>query len=95
MNNATNYLGGVLATTSSTLGTMLAPSEILRIISLIFTIIGAIISMIVLPILNWYRNAKKDGKITTDEIADLIDEIKDGIDGVGEVIDQNKKEDKK
>ena len=94
MNNVENYVGGVLATTSSTLGTMLAPSEILRIISLILTIIGAIISMIVLPILNWYRNAKKDGKITADEVADLIDEIKDGIDDVSEVID-DKKEDKK
>ena len=34
--------------------------------------LGAIISMIVLPILSWYKNAKKDGKITTDEINQLL-----------------------
>ncbi len=70
-------------------GTATQTNEILQTISLIITIIGAIISMIIVPLISWYQKAKKDGKITSDEIKDGIDIVVGGIKDV-----QDKLEDK-
>lgn len=79
-------LGGA-GTTLSVIGTVTQFNEILQTISLIITIIGAIVSIVIVPIISWYREAKKDGKITKDEVEDLtktidksVDELKDKID---------------
>lgn len=87
-------ISGATGTILSATGTALQPNEVLQTISLIITIVGAIISMIVIPILTWYKNAKKDGKITNDEIKEGIDTLQEGIEGVKETLD-DKKGDKK
>lgn len=83
---------GALGTGLSTIGTITQTNEILQTISLIITILGAIISFIVIPILTWYKNAKKDGKITTDELIEGAKTIEEGIKKTEEEI---KKGDKK
>lgn len=87
-------IAGTLATGLSATGTALQTNELLQTISLIITILGAIISMIVLPILSWYKNAKKDGKITTDEIKEGIDTLQEGLEGVKNTLDNKNKENK-
>ena len=87
-------IGGAIGTTLSATGTALQTNELLQTISLIITILGAIISMIVLPLLTWYKNAKKDGKITKDEIKEGIDTLQEGIEGVKDSLDDKKKGDK-
>ena len=87
-------IGGAVGTALSATGTALQTNEILQTISLIITILGAIISMIVLPLLTWYKNAKKDGKITKDEIKEGIDTLQEGIEGVKDSLDDKKKGDK-
>lgn len=87
-------IGGVVGTLLSATGTALQPQEVLQIISLCITILGAIISMIVLPLLTWYKNAKRDGKITEDEIKEGADTLKEGIEGVKQTLDDKKKGDK-
>lgn len=82
-------IGGAVGSTFGIVGTAIQTNEILQTISLVITIIGAIISMIIVPIISWYQKAKKDGKITSDEIKDGIDTL---VDGVKEV--QDKLEDK-
>ena len=82
------FIGGAVATTLSATGTVLQTNELLQTISLIITILGAIISMIVLPLLSWYKNAKKDGKITTEEIKEGIDTLQGGLEGVKDTIDK-------
>lgn len=94
MKDMKELLAGTGATILSTTGTALQTEEVLRIVSLIITILGAIISMIVLPLLTWYKNAKRDGKITKDEIKEGIDTLQEGIEGVKETLD-DKKGDKK
>ena len=86
-------IGGAIGTTLSATGTALQTNELLQTISLIITILGAIISMIVLPLLTWYKNAKKDGKITKDEIKEGIDTLQEGIEGVKDSLDDKKKGD--
>ena len=86
-------IGGAFGTALSATGTALQTNELLQTISLIITILGAIISMIVLPLLTWYKNAKKDGKITKDEIKEGIDTLQEGIEGVKDSLDDKKKGD--
>ena len=81
---------GALGTTLGVVGTATQTNEVLQTISLIITIVGAVISMIVVPLLSWYLKAKKDGKITADEIKEGAETLSDGIKGVKDEIDKNK-----
>ena len=87
-------IGGAVGTALSATGTALQTNEILQTISLIITILGAIISMIVLPLITWYKNAKKDGKIDKEEIKEGLDKLQEGIEGVKDSLDDKKKGDK-
>lgn len=78
MNTETSLIGGAIGTTLSAVGTATQTNQILQTISLIITIIGALISMVIIPILNWYLKAKQDGKITKEEIKEGIDIASDG-----------------
>ena len=59
----------------SAIFTGLQTDEILQIVSLILTIVATIFS-ISFTIYNWYKRAKEDGKITPDEVNELIDDLK-------------------
>ena len=83
-------IGGSIGTALSALGTALQTNEILETISLVITIIGGVITFIVVPILNWYRNAKKDGKIDKDELKDGVDIIIEGSEKLKDEIDKGK-----
>ena len=89
------FVGGLFGTLLSAVGTATQTNELLQTISLVITIIGAIISMIVIPLVNWYQKAKEDGKITGDEIKEGIDIVNDGIKGVDETIKKGDKKDDK
>ena len=83
-------LSGTIGTTLSIIGTAMQTNEILETISLVITIIGGVITFIVVPILNWYRHAKKDGKIDAGEIKEGLDIIVDGSKRVKDEIDKGK-----
>lgn len=90
-----NLLIGTCGTALSFIGTATQTNEILQNISLVITIIGGIITFIILPLLNWYQKSKQDGKIDNDEIKDGIDIIVDGTEKIKDEIDKkdnNKKE---
>ena len=82
---------GAIGTTLGAVGTATQTNEILQTISLVVTIVGAIISMIVVPLISWWQRAKKDGKITEEEIQEGIEIISDGLDSLK---DKKDKEDK-
>ena len=83
--------GGVIGSIMSATGTALQTNEVLQTISLLLTIVGTLIT-ITMALINWWKNAKKDGKIDSDEIQDAVDIIKDGVDSIK---DKQDKEDKK
>lgn len=85
-------IGGVGSVVTLT-GASLSPNEILTTISIILTIIGTLITFIIIPLINWYKNAKKDGKITKEEIKDGVKTLKDGAEKASETISNIKKED--
>ena len=80
------YILGGVGTTLGVVGTATQVNEVLQTISLIITIIGAAISFIVVPILTWYKNAKKDGQITREELEEGAAIAKEGVEKTHEVI---------
>ena len=91
MNKA--VVGGMCGTALSAVGTGLQTSEVLQIISLVLTIIGSLIT-IAMAIINWWKKAKADGKITSDEIQEGIEIIQNGLDDLKDKTKEDKEEDK-
>ena len=52
----------------------------------------AIISGLIIPLLKWYKEAKKDGKIDADEIEQAIEITKDGLTEIEKNIKENNNE---
>ena len=71
---------GTAGTALSVLGTVIQTNELLQFISLIISIVGGLITFIVVPLLTWYNKAKADGKITKEELKEAKDTIKNGVD---------------
>ena len=83
-------IGGSIGTALSAVGTGLQTNDVLQTISLVITIIGGLITFIIVPLVNWYRNAKKDGKIDKDELKDGVDIIVEGSEKLKDEIDDKK-----
>lgn len=81
---------GLVGTAVSAAGTGLAISEVQAVISIVITVLGFIISVVVpfiLKIVKKIKDAKKDGHITEEEAKDIMNTvIEDGKD----VLDQAK-----
>ena len=89
-------IGGSIGTALSAVGTGLQTNDVLQTISLIITIIGGLITFIIVPLVTWYKNAKKDGKIDKDEIEDAIDIVVEGSEKIkGQVEDKDEKKEGK
>lgn len=71
-------IGGSVGTAISAVGTGFQTNEILQTISLVITILGGLITFIIVPLITWYKNASKDGKIDKEEVKQATDIIKDG-----------------
>ena len=88
-------VAGLFGTGSCAVGTALQTNEVLQTISMIITILGGIVTLIVLPILNWYHKAKQDGKITSDEIKEGVETLNDGLEKLNDNMKgENKNENK-
>lgn len=92
MRNSLNFIIGGVASSLSAVGTSIQTNEVLQIISLVLTILGTLITFIVLPLLNWYIKAKKDGKITIDEVKEGVETLQEGINSTQNTLGDKKKE---
>ena len=85
-------LCGSIGTILSAIGTTLQPNDILETISLIITIIGGLITFIVMPLISWYKKSKdNDGKISNDEVQEVIKIITNGSEKIKDQVDNNEK----
>lgn len=91
------YVVGTIGTAAGVVGTATQTNEVLRTISLIITIVGAIITYIVVPLISWYKKAKTDGKINAEELKDAAKTLKEGLDKTTQSIkgSQTENEDKR
>ena len=89
-------IGGSIGTALSAVGTGLQTNDVLQTISLIITIVGGLITFIIVPLLTWYKNAKKDGKIDADELKEGVKIVIDGSEKIkGQVEDKDEKKEGK
>ena len=87
-----NLIYGSIGTVLSAIGTGLQTNEVLETISLIITIIGGIITFIVMPLINWHKKSiGNDGKISNDEVQEVIKIITNGSEKIKEQVDNNEK----
>ena len=87
-------IGGAVGTTLSAVGTATQTNELLQTISLIITILGGLITFVIIPLVSWYMKAKQDGKITKEEIKEGIDIATKGAEDIKESLDKGDKGDK-
>ena len=85
------FLFGIVGTALSSTGAISNINEVLSIISYLFTILGGIITLIVIPLLTWWKKSKEDGKITKEEIQEGVDIIKNGVEQLEDKKDKEEK----
>jgi hypothetical protein len=69
--------------------TAIQTDEVLRWISFGFTLVSVILT-IAYNIWRWYRKSKEDGKISMDEVDELVDIVKDGSDSLTNITKEDK-----
>ena len=72
--------------------TAIQTDEVLRRISFGFTIFSVILN-IAYNVWRWWRNSNKDGKISMNEVDELVDIVKDGSDTLTNTIKEGKDND--
>lgn len=85
MNN-TKFIGGTLGTCISAFGISYSTTQVESIVSIICTILGLLITIVttlIIPIAKKIKDANKDGKVTIEEVEDIVNTAKDGIDKLG------------
>lgn len=58
--------------------TLTQTNQVFQLIQIILTILSSLV-VFGFTVYKWYKKAKEDGKITKDEVEDLVDEIKENI----------------
>ena len=84
---------GLLGTSISAVGASISVTDLQAIISIIFTIAGFIISVLiplVIKLVDKIKAAKKDGKVDKEEMEDIISTGKEILDETKKVIDEVK-----
>lgn len=69
--------------------TAIQTDEVLRWISFGFTLVSVILT-IAYNIWRWWRKSKEDGKISIDEVDELVDIVKDGSDTISNITKEDK-----
>ena len=86
-------LVGILGTSISAVGAGLSVTELQAIISMVVTVAGFIISVLIplcVKLYNKIKGAKKDGKIDKEEMEDIMSTGKEILDETKKVIDEVK-----
>ena len=101
MDNADKLMCGVVGTAVSAAGTGLAINEIQAIVSIVITIAGFIISVLIpliMKLIHKIKTAREDGKLTKEEVDDIASTVKEIVDEsskvIGEVSDKKSEGDK-
>lgn len=84
-------IAGGIGTAVSAVGTATQTNELLQTISLVITIIGGLISFVIVPLVSWYQRAKKDGKIDKDEAKEGAQIIIEGSQAIKNQVEEQKK----
>ena len=90
MDNVKSFIGGVGGSAVSFLGLSLEDAD--HIVGIVCGVVGliiTIISTVIVPLLRRIKKAKADGKITLDEVSDIIESTTEDIKKVNDNIKDN------
>lgn len=85
------WIGGIFGTSLSASSMALSSAELDHIVSIVCAVIGVIIviiTSIVIPLVQWHKKAKADGKITKEEIEEATKIISNGVEDVKDSLDK-------
>ena len=87
--------GGLVGAFIAGIGTQLPVEYTYHVVSIISSIVGLLItitSAIIIPLIKWWRNARKDGKISNEELDNLSNILEDGKNAIDKNIKESGKE---
>ena len=90
-----SYLFGIVGTGVGAVGTSLSVTELQAIVSIVVTVLGFLISVVIpliIKIVMKIKKANEDGVITQEEIDDIQSDLQEGSKEIKNFIDKNKKE---
>lgn len=94
--NGGRIVGSVIGNILSVMGVVLNDEQmntvesITSIVCMIVGLLITIISALVIPLIKWYKNAKKDGKIDEEEVNDLGDILQNGVNEIESQLPKDK-----
>ena len=99
MVNHESLVGGTIGTMVSALSINVDNlHSIESIVAIVCTLLGlliTIISSLIIPLCRWYFESKKDGKISTDEVVEGAETLKNGLQDIQNKLEDKHKEDHK
>lgn len=84
-------IGGIFGTSLSASSVALSSAELDHIVSIVCAVIGVIIviiTSIIIPLVQWHKKAKADGKITKEELEEAGKIISNGVEDVKDTLDK-------
>ena len=94
MNNTEKLCGALIGNVITTAGWLQDMENIVSIVCCIAGFIITLITCVIVPVWKKIAEAKKDGKITPDELGEIADTLQDGINSI-KTEDPNLDKDKK
>lgn len=91
MNNTDQLTCGIFGTALGAVGAGMSVTEVQAIISIVITVLGFIISVLVplvIKLVKKIKAAREDGKITKEEMDDITSTVKEIVDESGKVISE-------
>lgn len=82
--NVRSFVGSIIGNIFSVFGVVLSSEQlesiesITSIICMVLGILITIISAFIIPLVKWWKNARKDGKIDDEEIDEVVKILEDG-----------------
>ena len=86
-------VGSAICTSVAGTSTAIQPNEVFQYIQMALTIVATLIT-IILGLRAWWKDAKKDGKITSDEIQEGVKIVQDSLENLKDKNKEDKEEDK-
>lgn len=83
MNNVKESIGSWCGVCLSLFGTSMAVEKVEAIVGIVCSILGFLLSLImtiIVPFIKKVKQAKEDGKVTIDEIEDIVKDTQENID---------------
>lgn len=82
MSNSDKLFGALIGNVVATVGWLQDMENIISIVCCIVGLVITIITCVIVPVWKKIAEAKKDGKITPDELEEIADTLQEGIDKI-------------